>query len=63
MASLNIVTAYIDLLGKSRELSVVRERDSKVNKKPTKLTKNPKGLQIKTQLLKLYTLSQLISPR
>lgn len=63
MASLNIVTAYIDLLGKSRELSVVRERDSKVNKKPTKLTKNLKGLQIKTQLLKLYTLSQLISPR
>lgn len=63
MASLNIVTAYIDLLGKSRELSVVRERDSKVNKKPTKPTKNLKGLQIKTQLLKLYTLSQLISPR
>lgn len=33
MASLNIVTAYIDLLGKSSELAVVRERDTKVNKK------------------------------
>lgn len=52
MASLNIVTAYIDLLGKSSELSAVRERDSMVKNKKTPPQKPLKDLQVKTTTAK-----------
>jgi len=58
MASLNVVTAYIDLLGKSSELSVVRDSKVKKNKQKTNEKKTLKALQVKTKalLLKLYTI-------